>query len=70
MSDISEFDEKELAELLNEAVSIGKHLKQAEESEDEEKTAEARIDWYVFAKDHRRKWYYRKLWSAYFKAST
>jgi hypothetical protein len=70
VSDISEFDEKELAELLNEAISIGEHLKQAEDAGDQDARAEWRQQWVTFFKPLRGGPYESEVRRAYWEAST
>lgn len=66
---MSEIEEKELAELISEAQELGKAVLEAEKSDNQEAYAESRLNWYRFAKGHRRNEYYRKLYAAYYEAS-
>lgn len=70
MNRLSEFDEKELAELLSEAVEIGKNVKDSEDAGDDTARAEYRQQWVTFFKPLRGGPYEGEVRRAYWEAST
>lgn len=67
---MSEFDEKELAELLSEARELGKNVKAAEDDGQEVERAEWRKLWVEFFKPLRGGPYESEVRRAYWEAST